>query len=144
MFIILSAIKHHFEKNPVSGKYIKCTSTIHVVLVVIIKSIFPGWVIDIYFIIIFVRFNNEGFILCYCILNYDDNHTFYLYVSDMLLLIIIFNCFKSVICCHFWYNCFESVKDLQKVILPNFDQHQHWKIHDSQYMKEVDTKHRIN
>ena len=52
------------------------------------------------FIIMFVRMNSKRYILCYCILNYDDNLIFDLNVSYMSFTIIFIPNFKSVISCH--------------------------------------------
>ena len=71
--------------------------------------------IDNDFITIFVRLNNESYILCYCILNYDDNRTFNIYVSYMYFINIPTTNFESVICCHICHNIFEAVKELNKV-----------------------------
>ena len=60
--------------------------------------------IGIDFIIIFVRLNNKRHILCYCILNYDDNRIFDLYVYYMSFIIIFTTNFESVILYHFCHN----------------------------------------
>ena len=70
------------------------------------------------FITIVVKLNNERYIFCYCILNYDDSHIFDLYVSYMVFMIIVLTNFESVIRSHFCHNCFESGKELQKVPFP--------------------------
>ena len=55
---------------------------------VIPKSVLIECVVDIDFII-FVRLNNEIYIFCYFILNYDDNRTFDLFVSYLSFIIIV-------------------------------------------------------
>ena len=88
---------------------------IHGGLLVILHLISIGWVIDIDCIAIFVKLNNKTYILCYCILNYDDDRTFDLYVSYMSFIIIFITNLESIINYYLFYNCFESVKELHKV-----------------------------
>ena len=85
---------------------------------VIIQSKLRGWVIDVDFIIIFVRLNNKRYIFCYFIFKYDYNHILDLYVCYLLFIIIYFANVESVISYHFNHNCFESVKELHKFPFP--------------------------
>ena len=109
-------VKSNFKNHSIIGNHTKLLWEIHRGRLVIILSELIGWVIDIYFITIFVRLNNGRYIFCYCTLNYDDNRIFDLYVSYMSFIIIILTTFKSVICCHFCHNIFEAVRELCKVI----------------------------
>ena len=86
LFTLLSESKPHPKNFPVIGNLITCSwIIINGGLLVILQSISWGWVINIDFLTIIVKLNNENFILCYCILNYDDNYTFDIYVSSSLL-----------------------------------------------------------
>ena len=74
--------------------------------------------VNINFTTVFGKLNNERCISCYCILNYDDNSTFDLYVSYMSFINIFLINIVSVICCHLCHNNFEAVKELHKVPFP--------------------------
>ena len=62
-----------------------------------------------------MKLNDARYIFFYCILNCNDNCTFYLYGSYMSFINILLKHFKSVICCHFCHIFFEAVKELHKV-----------------------------
>ena len=80
-----------------------------------IKSTLWEWVPYIVFITIIVNLNNERYILCYYILNYDENHTYNIHVSYIYFIINCFTNLESVICFHLYHNCFEAVKEQNKV-----------------------------
>ena len=81
---------------------------------VILQSKLRELVIDIYFTMTFVRLNNNRYIYCYCILKYDDNHKFDLYVSYISSIIIFLTNFESVISCYFHHNVTEQSKNFIK------------------------------
>ena len=64
-----------------------------------------------------MKLNNERHIFCHYIFNYDDKHTFDLYVSYTSF-IIFFTIPKSMISCHLCHNCFKAIKKWQKVPFP--------------------------
>ena len=59
LFTLLSASKPHIRKRPVIGNLIKCSQTIQKEVLVILKSILRGRVIDIDSTKIFVILNNK-------------------------------------------------------------------------------------
>ena len=74
--------------------------------------------VDIYFIIFFVRFNNKSYSFCYFIFHYDDNRIFHPYVSYMSVIRIYLTNFELDICCCFCHNYFGAVKELHKFLFP--------------------------
>ena len=67
-----------------------------------------------------MKLNNERYILCYYILNYDDNRTFDLCVSYMSFINIFLTNIKSVIYCNFCHKYFEAVKYLHIDLFPMY------------------------
>ena len=67
------------------------------------------------FITISIKLNNEMYSFWYCIFNYDDNLTLYLYASYMYFIVIFITNFDLVVCFHFYHNFLEAVKELHKV-----------------------------
>ena len=74
------------KKRSVIVDHIKW-KTIHGGLLVISQSKSQGWVIDIYFITIFVILNQKIYIMCYYILNHDDNLIFVMFYIKMSCII---------------------------------------------------------
>ena len=110
-FTLLSAIKPHFKNSPVIVYPFKCPLMIHRVLLVSIQWKLIRWVIDIDFITVFVILNHKRYIFCYCILSYNNNCAFDIYVSYMSFIIIFLTNFESVISCHFCHNFSDQTKN---------------------------------
>ena len=116
LFTLLIAIKPRFKNRPFVGNHIKCSYMINRVLLISLWSLFWGWVIDIYYITIFVELTNERYIFYYFIRNYDDDCTLNLYVSYTPFIIICLANLDPVICWCFFPNFVQAVKEWHNVI----------------------------
>ena len=103
---------NHFKNIPLlvhpikcmqTGHHFKCSYKIHRIFLVIHQSILWGWVLDIDRITIVMKLTNERYSLCYCVLNYDENCTFDMYVYYMSFILYFFKTLEAVICCHFFH-----------------------------------------
>ena len=115
LFNLLIASKNHFKNRPVIVYHIHCM-TLHggLLVIVILQSKFRGWVIYIYFIIIFLLLNNQRYIVRYCILNYDDNLIFVVFYIKMWCIIVFLANFESVISWYLRHNCLKRSTNYTK------------------------------